>query len=231
MSRYYKKEGKELPSVTTITGQLDKPALMIWAANCAVDYIIEGYNKDLSPDEVLNLAEVARKNFRKVSQKALNIGSQVHHAIENHILTGREPHDPQDEVLSAFIAYLEWREKYEVEPIKTEHTLYGPNWAGTCDLICTGMFRGKREKFLIDHKTSKAVYPEMRYQIAAYKSATDCVGCGILRVDKITGIPEWKDTTKTYDDDLRVFSILTDLWWATHKIKRQQFIKAGGEIS
>ena len=54
MARYYKKDGKKLPSVTTITGQLDKPALTYWAANCACDYIIQ--ELELLPSvEVVNI--------------------------------------------------------------------------------------------------------------------------------------------------------------------------------
>ena len=41
-TRYYTFNGKKLPSVTTITGQLDKSgALTYWAAGCAADYILE----------------------------------------------------------------------------------------------------------------------------------------------------------------------------------------------
>ena len=164
--------------------------------------------------DIRSIVEASRKEFRKVSAKALDTGSAVHAAIERYIKTGDEPQAPSDQVLSAFLAFLEWQEKYQVKAINTEQTLYGDNFAGTCDLICTMVVDGKPLKYLVDFKASKGVYEEMKYQIAAYRSLTDCKGCGILRLDKETGLPEWVDTSSTYEHDLRVFKLLADLWWA-----------------
>ena len=233
MSRYYKYNGLELPSVTTITGQLDKPALMPWAANCAIDYLIEDIDNNVDHRFDIGLewvtlssvhitAESARKNYRTVSRKALDIGSRVHGAIEDYLNIGKEPYNPSDEVLSAFLAFLEWFDENNVQPIQAEKTVYGEKYAGTCDLVC--LLDG--EKYLIDFKSSKGIYPEMRYQVAGYRQTDESIkGCGILRLDKITGLPEWKDTSSTYEDDRRVFNILVDLWWATHPRKRAQFEK------
>ena len=75
----------------------------------------------------------------------------------------------------------------------------------------------------------KGIYDEMRYQVAGYRSAVgDCEGCGILRLDKESGLPEWVDTSDTYEDDLSVFNILTDLWWARQPKKRNLFLEARG---
>lgn len=223
--RFYRINGKRVPSVTTITGQLDKPALVYWAANCAVDYVIqemeevkrsfEGYSiEDLYP-----ILESARKNFRKVSQQALDIGSGVHGAIEYHLKTGKEPLSPSDELLSAFLAFLEWKDAHNMEPLKLEHTLYDPQkrYAGTCDLICK--LDGKT--YLVDFKTSKKPrgkpYPEWGYQTAAYRACYEGIqGNGILRLDKETGMPDWYDLSEAYEQDLKAFNHLADFWWATH---------------
>jgi len=216
MGRYYTcpTTGKKLPSVTTITGQMDKPALVYWAANCTADYIIERLHEDPNVD-VLEHVEAARKNFRKVSAKAMDIGSAVHAAIEHWLKTGQEPQAPSDEVLSAFLAFLEWLDRWESwQTIKTEHSLYADRYAGTCDWIVT--LDGK--KFVIDFKTAKGVYPEYAWQIAGYRACDSTIeGCGILRLDKETGMPEWEDTSDTYEQDLKVFNCLTDLWYAIHK--------------
>ena len=229
MSKYYKLGGVDVPSVTTITGQLDKSgALTYWAANCCADYILEQLPQtDLTIEAIGSLVESARKNFRKVSEDALNVGSFVHDAIEHYLKTGNEPITKDERIISAFLAFLEWKDEHNLETISTETTLYGPCFAGTADWI--GIFNGK--KYVIDWKTSKGLYPEYQYQIAAYRSCNEDIdGCGVLRIDKETGLPEWKDTTKTYENDLHVFCILTKLWWATHPRKFAAFTEKRGDL-
>jgi hypothetical protein len=221
--------GVDVPSCTHITGQLDKPALTFWAAGAACDYIMQQIDDIMawnSRDAIFPIVEAARKNFRTVSRKALDAGSRIHEAIEVYLKTGKEPFTKDDQVISAFLAFLEWKDAHKVEPIHLEHTVYGYDWAGTLDFY--GMFDGK--KYVIDWKSSKGVYDEMRYQVAGYRSASgDCEGCGILRLDKESGFPEWVDTSKTYEEDLNIFNILTDLWWARNKSKREQFLQAVGQ--
>ena len=218
MARYYKYQGKDLPSVTTITGQLDKPALTAWAANAACDCILDEIGKLsfplVAPQTLHSIIESARSNFRKVSRTALDIGSRVHAAVEEFLQSGRQPFRPEPAVLSAFTAFLEWKDAHQVKPIALENTVYGDGFAGTEDFY--GWFDGKL--YVVDWKSSKGIYPEMRYQVAAYRSThEDAVGCGILRLDKETGLPEWKDTSETYESDLEVFNTLKALWWQTHK--------------
>lgn len=230
MSRTYRHPlGVDVPSVTTITGQLDKPALTYWAAGAACDYIIEKVGTDgdgITKEMLFSHIESARKSFRTVSRKALDAGSRIHEAIEVYLKTGKEPYTKDDQVVSGFLAFLEWKDAHKVEPIALEETVYGYDFAGTLDFY--GMFDGKR--YVIDWKSSKGVYDEMRYQVAGYKSTKrDCEGCGILRLDKETGLPEWVDTSNTYNEDLRIFNILTDLWWSRNKSKHELFKAAVGQ--
>lgn len=120
----------QIPSSTTITGTLDKPALVYWAANCAVEYI----HSELMPDkqytyeELAPIIESARKNFRSVSKKAMDLGSLVHEAIETYLKINIEPpKSTPDAIIGGFIAFLEWAEKYEMEVITVEKTIYGKN--------------------------------------------------------------------------------------------------------
>jgi hypothetical protein len=142
-------------------------------------------------------------------------------------MTGKEPINPSDQVMSGFLAFLEWLGAHKVQSLDAERTVYGYDWAGTLDLYCK--FDGKL--YVIDYKSSKAIYDEMRYQVAGYRSAVgDCEGCGILRLDKETGYPEWVDTSNTYDEDLSVFNLLTHLWWARNPKKHKLFkIAMGGQ--
>ena len=137
MSRYYKWQGLDLPSVTTITGQLDKPALVGWAANAACDYVLDEVGRCTWPvalPALCSIVEAARTNFRKVSRRAMDIGSQVHAAIEEYLKRGREPFKPEDAVASGFAAFQEWQRRHQLAVIATEQTVYAQKYAGTCDL-------------------------------------------------------------------------------------------------
>ena len=229
--KYKHPVGCDVPSCTTITGQLDKSgALTYWAAGAACDYVWDNLCESLEYGNIdskvlLPVLEKARKNFRSVSKSAMDTGSRIHGHVEQYFKTGKEPLKPSNEELSAFLAFLEWKDAHKVEPIQLEHTVYGYDWAGTLDFY--GVFNGK--KYVIDWKSSKGIYDEMRYQVAGYRSAVgDCEGCGILRLDKTTGLPEWVDTSDTYEDDLSVFNILTNLWWARHPKDLAKFKTAVG---
>jgi len=223
-ARYYKcpKTGNKLPSVTTISGVLDKPALLYWAVNCACNYILENLSTDpfcpYKAEEIYPIVESARKNFRKVSATALDIGSAVHEAIERYLKTGKEPQAPSNEVLSAFLAFLEWLDTWKSwETVTTEMTVYSDRYAGTCDWVV--ILNGK--KYLVDFKThndeskAKLPYEEVRFQTAAYRATDDSIqGNGVLYLGKTKGLPKWFDLSDTYEQDLKVFNLLTELWYA-----------------
>jgi len=242
MARYPKMNdpgGKNvIPSVTEIIGDCtDKSgALTQWAANMTVEWIkehcleiyVDAYQ--VSVDQLND----ARFNFKTVSQKALDIGSEVHGLIENYLtytLTHGDgwtwPDNMGVEVENAFRAFWNWSIDNDLKPISLEQTVYGDGWAGTLDFY--GYFDGKL--YVIDWKSSKAHYPEMRYQVAAYRWAIynktyevkDLPkGCGVLRLDKETGLPHWKDTSKSYEQDLRIFNRMVDLYFERHPIIRKR---------
>ena len=108
---------------------------------------------------------------------------------------------------NSFIAFLKWAEEHNVKPISLEQTVYGDGWAGTLDFY--GYFNGRL--YVIDWKSSKAHYPEMRYQVAAYRWAIRQqiigkydptfeewpfvernylpTGCGVLRLERKPDYP------------------------------------------
>jgi hypothetical protein len=226
MTRYYKHNGLEKPSVTTITGVLDKPGLVYWSAGCVADYIIEYVDNELKVqaeknkwfvpvDNLLSAVEKSRKEFRNVSKKAMGIGSQTHDAIEQYLKTGNEPYNPPDQVLAAFLAFLEWKDENNLQVIETEKTVYADNYAGTEDLKC--LLNGSI--YVIDFKTSKLPksgkpYDEHKLQVAAYRQCEpDAVGCGVLYLDKETGLPLWCDTSDDYERDRKAFNSLCEFYW------------------
>lgn len=115
------------PSVTTICGMLDKPALVQWAANSTVEYISERYPLE-SGESMSDLLEEAKKNYRRVSAKAMDIGTQTHGHIEAWIKSDGKvdpPSDAPDEVTNSFVAFLDWWKAHKVEPIEIEVVTYG----------------------------------------------------------------------------------------------------------
>lgn len=250
---YYKKDEWLYPSVTKIIDDCtDKSApLMGWATGEMGKWIrkncefIEDDNMDffnVSEDDLGS----ARFAYKDVSQEALDVGSEVHHAIEKYlggILEKTRGPEYADDIIdglsgqsaNAFGAFLQWADEHNLKPIALEQTVYGDGWGGTLDF--TGYFDGKL--YVIDWKSSKAHYPEMRYQVAAYRWATteknagsivggnrpypsqEVQGCGVLRLDKETGLPDWKDTSKSYEQDLKTFNAMVELFFARHpRIKK-----------
>ena len=144
------------------------------------------------------------------------MGSAVHSAIEEYNKTGKEPCTDHPQIVAGYVAFLEWMDENKVVITSVEETVYGKYWAGTLDLRCN--LNGV--PYVIDFKTSKAIYAnDYGPQIAAYRSTfNDVQGCGILRLDKETGLPEWKDFSDRYEKDLKVFNKMVELYMLRHKI-------------
>jgi|ETNvirnome_2_130_1030620.scaffolds.fasta_scaffold00769_15 hypothetical protein len=229
MRSYETNTGQKWASVTEIIGDAtDKSkALTRWAANTACDYARDtldpikikarmgGMDYDMvlwhSVEEVLSDAKHA---FWKVSDKALSIGSEVHSMAEGY-LKGNRPDTVgrRDEVIHAYTAFLDWLNSVRFEIIETEMKVFGYWYGGTLDI--KAKLNGVTT--IIDLKTSKSLFPGYRYQVAAYRATQpDAEACGVLRLDKETGIPEYRDTSKTFEQDLKVFNLMRDLFYNRH---------------
>jgi hypothetical protein len=133
--REYIAKGK-VPSVTTILGELAKPALIQWAANCSRDYVLEclrvhmKQEQLIAPVDVKAWAEAAPKNFRKVGKQATDIGTDAHRFIEMDL--------KQDDMLAkvnwghvnentekAFDAYLKFKRQVQLVPLQIEYKVTG----------------------------------------------------------------------------------------------------------
>ena len=261
----YEKDGIKYPRCTQIISDCTSKgdAMTQWAANCVVEHLKAWCEKteniyidkngrkyfDAIDESLLNEARFA---YKTVSDKALDVGSEVHNAIEWYLKNEKIPTFKTQEAISAFKAFHDWKDEHNLKPIELEKTVYGSRWAGTLDFY--GYFDDKL--YVIDWKTSKpknkktgkGIYPEMRYQVAAYRSEKNkeiadeilsnrkyegdrsgemfrkmVVGCGVLRLDKETGMPDWNDTSKTYEQDLRVFNRMVDLYFERHPIVAKRF--------
>jgi len=228
-----KYNGIKWPSPTNIIGDVtDKsPALTQWAANMTVEWIKENCQRcaDGVAEEhyyavYLKHLEQARFNFRNVSQRALDVGSQVHDAIRMYFATGKEPSEPDEQVLSAFLAFLEFADQHKMGTINVEQRLFHDNWSMQYDWF--GMFDGKTA--VLDWKSSKDFYREMRIQTAAYRGGLELTGekveiNGVVRLDKETGLCEFKDYSKTFENDWEEFLLSKELYFKRHPRIAKQF--------
>jgi hypothetical protein len=238
----YEFNGIEYPSVTTITGILDKPALIQWAANCAVDYVAGNLDR-LKSDNVHEGEAVlteARSAHKNVKDEAAGNGTLVHRAIELYI--NHEPYEDllaTEEAKTAFSAFLSWEDKNHVLWEKTECEVVSEKhgYAGRFDAIAT--INGHR--YLLDFKTSSGVWPEMRWQVCAYRQAYNEMleegqetieNLAILHLDKETGEPTFKVIEKDIDRMTELFNSLCEVYYlmANRRLKNNPFVaRAKGE--
>lgn len=203
-------------SVTTILGILEKPALVQWAANCAVNYITEAFafTDTLTPQGIADILTQAKAAHKNIKDEAADIGTQVHEWIEKwaESMMGQQPNYTgpceklisDERVLNGVTAFMEWAKSVELKPVESEVKVWHPQYryAGRFDLIAT-LKQGKQRKprtYLIDIKTSSAIYDSMLYQLSAYEEAYRVCdgrhkidGRGIIRLDKQTGKPQWQE--------------------------------------
>jgi hypothetical protein len=210
----YTINGNDYVRVTRLIEQLDKPALVQSAANCTVKYIKENAVEDMLlytvNDELLNRA---RFEFRKVSEEAKEIGSQVHDIIKHYIrgkIAGKEiditKYKKYDErVENGFLAFLEWENQNSVEWLRSEFLVWHDKlcFAGTVDALCIDGYDLQVTGYLI-------AYMSMQDSFSLEKP-----DLGILRLDKETGQPEYKDYTKKYKPE--AFNHLVNYFYAYKK--------------
>jgi hypothetical protein len=226
MSRYTIND-IEYPSVTEVLDQLKKEALIQWAVNCAIKYIEQN-------GLIQETLEKAKTEYRNVSQKSLDIGSEVHSSIESYIKFGRDKLGKiKPEVENALIAFWDWEKENNVDWIESEMTVVNKDlgYAGTLDAIAN--VNGKI--VCIDFKSSKDIYPEYITQVCAYKLARESMDSpikidyvGILRLDKETGIPEFKliDKQERIEREQKAFEALLKYYYLAKKRRLKNNKKA-----
>lgn len=155
----HRETGKPVPGATTIIGVL-------------------GYNKNVLMRWAAKEAAAGRDPFA-VRDVAASIGTLAHAMIEEHYgemgwieprPLDRSEYAPADidKAETAFLAYLEWEGRQDIEVLEAELQLVHPHYyyGGTIDMLCK--LNGRRT--MVDFKTSKGVYPDHVIQLAAYRT-------------------------------------------------------------
>jgi hypothetical protein len=172
------------PSVTTILhkGVNKADVLVPWAVNCAV----EVFNKSILPgqsyDEVqlrTIVAAMKRARYDK-KEKAADIGTISHEWISKFLLKWIETGSPAQQIIfpsnpeaaSCMKAALGWIDKSGYQPTLSERIIFSRRYKyiGTMDATSsTASVYGR--KAVVDWKSSKGLYAEYRFQLAAYLNA------------------------------------------------------------
>jgi hypothetical protein len=181
-SHRYRLEGSReyLPSVTSCTGILDKSRFLIpWAVGLAEKHVrafLESNTGPFAREEIVPILEEAVRQHQLKKEDAASVGGSVHAYAEAFALAvisrsevPQIPEEADERVRAGVNAFLSWFVSNDVKFVHAEKLVYSQShgFAGLIDAVAD--VNGKR--MLIDYKTSKGVYTEMRYQIAGYRIA------------------------------------------------------------
>lgn len=171
--RQYRIDGKRLPSVTTILGMADKPALLPWAAGCGARAYARELAAGYAHDEAL---QRARSSWTKERDEAIDHGTRAHAMLEAWARDEEIVADLDDEneaiahrLYRAGVAHLE---ETNARVIASEVALTGKHESG--EMAFGGTFDLALQRpdglWLADWKTGRRVYGDSVVpQLAAYR--------------------------------------------------------------
>lgn len=172
-TRYYvhpDDESVKVPSVTTFLDIINKPGLPRWSAKVVAEYAVQ------HKDAWVNLPDRDAVQFLKgrpwaQSDAAADLGTDAHAYAERRI-NGSDisPYDNATRNVDALLDELSAR---GMKVIDQEVTCWSDEnrYAGTADLLV----EMERALWILDWKTSRAVYDDVALQLAGYGWADWCV--------------------------------------------------------
>jgi hypothetical protein len=216
--RHYKNPdtGVLLPSITNVLGVINKPALPRWSAKLVAEQAA-AMKLSLPKMEDDEIVDVLKGAPWRSSTRAADRGTDIHAYLEDRML-GRDPKEISGQAARYRKAADAWLDEFAPEVLSTEQTVFGDGYAGTGDLWCEVDGR----TWVLDFKTSKAIYAEASLQLAALWAATHWVGddgvvrdapathfAGVVRI----GEDGW-EMKQVYDLEgcYRTFRSCLDLW-------------------
>ncbi len=173
---YKNSEGKRVPGVTTITGELgwNTRVLINWANRMGLDGIETGKYVD-------DKADIGTLAHLMITNQLQGIKTSTDDYSKNQIASAKNS-------VKSFDA---WAKEHKIEPILIEEPLVSNllNFGGTADIY--GRVDGSLE--LIDLKTGKAIYDEMLiqvgggYDILLTENDYPTNRCRILNIPRVDG--------------------------------------------
>lgn len=176
------------PSVTTITGVIDKPGLRYW------------------------YGQLGTRACEKKKRDSQTIGHKVHKGIER-FLKGRSFEESSEGMTNdqrVMLSYLtDWCSRTKVKPIAMEEVLYSKKleYGGTPDLIAT--FDGGKTLEIVDWKTDKT--PERKADIREREAEYSWQLAGYaIAYEETTGVKINKGRMVRASKDLKFMEIPFD---------------------
>lgn len=169
----WEEKDQVIPSVTTILKVINKPALINWASNMAVDYASSAIEPGKSYDE-LELASIwqgAKKAHFQKKTDAGDLGTFLHKWVEDFI-KGEKPGMPVNPDLQlSVLKFRKWAKQHKVKFLLSEQMIFSRKYkySGLIDFVC----EMDGELYIGDLKTSSGIYPEMMMQTCAYRKARE----------------------------------------------------------
>lgn len=187
---YKNADGKRIPGATSITSQLDKPALVPWSNNLGLEGI----------------------DVRTYVDKLAEVGKIGHYLVECEFKNEKpdlSPFPPEliDKAENAVISFYAWEKDKEIKPLLVEAPMVSEEhqFGGTVDFF--GDVDGKQT--LVDLKTGKALYPEHIIQVAAYKKLLTENG---FPVESVRILRIGRDETEGFEDRVLTVEHLAPAW-------------------
>ncbi len=173
--RHYQVEGfsEPFPSVTTVLGIINKPALIPWVRNMALESVketlYEHLEESIDSHWVEEIIEQARRRPDQIRDQAADFGTQAHILIEQ-IIQGLEPDIPI-EMEPVVQSFTNWRQDSGLEIQLTETMVFSGKYryAGAMDAVA---YRNG-QLVALDWKTGNGLYPDHLLQVAAYAKALE----------------------------------------------------------
>jgi len=223
----YHLDGKRIPSVTTLLGNLSKPGLVYWSANegakAAAEVVREwgrqfGYAESPDPSHFEHMAvevhDAAKYAHTIRKNKAAAKGNVVHAAIEqyhNDFFNATPPDaDTEPAASAAWEAFLTWWGDAGLTCVATECTITDPagRYAGRLDLLLEGLPAARQydgvmnaSLYVADIKTSNAPYAEHVLQNAGYAAAIEAQIGRPVAGTKVLWLPEGATTLTVIERD------------------------------
>lgn len=167
------------PSVTTILGLVDKPALIQWAADRTLDWAVENASLLLSKSDE-DAKRWGRYRWTDVRDERAEVGTGIHETVEA-LHTGGWTFPALDDEQRRIMAQWELlNQRYTITPHRSEFTVWASmdsvseSWAGTADGLWDIVDNLTGESWfnvVIDLKTSKNTWPEHYLQLSALRHA------------------------------------------------------------
>jgi len=211
---YKNAAGKRVPGVTTITGVLDKPALVNWANNLG----LEGVKVREYVDDLAGAGSAAHRLIEEFIAREI--------AGDNNIKLdfGEFSADQMSLAESAFIKFLSWNDLHKPRYVASELVLVSESLqvGGTIDCLCE--IHGKNA--IVDFKTCKAIYKDHHLQVGggyapiAKENGYPVDEVWILRVgrDESEGDVEFQQITNRAGFE-RMFKLCRDVYELRKELK------------